>query len=114
MARVAIAFPILPGKADEAKGFAQQLMGPRHDEFVEAEQRFDFTRQYWFLQAAPAGTLLIAYLEADNPLHALQQFAAAQTPFDLWYKQQVQTLTGLDMSQPPQSLPEQIFEWAGP
>jgi hypothetical protein len=31
MASVAIAFPILPGKADDAKQFAQDLMGPRHE-----------------------------------------------------------------------------------
>lgn len=55
---------------------------------------------------------LIAYVEADNPLHAFQQFAASQDPFDRWYKEQVRALSGLDMSQPPPGLPEQIFEWA--
>jgi hypothetical protein len=114
MASVAIAFPILPGKVDEAKQFAQQLVGPRRDEFAAAEQRFGFTRQSWYLQPTPAGVQLIAYLEADNPLRAFQQFAASQDAFDLWYKEQVRALSGLDMSQPPPGLPEQILDWARP
>src|SRR4051794_18023545 len=63
MASVAIVFPLLPGKADEAKQFAQQLTGPRRDEFNAAEARFGFTRQSWYLQPTPAGVQLIAYLE---------------------------------------------------
>ncbi len=77
MASVAIAFPLLPGKADEAKQSAPQLMGPRRDELTAAERRFGFTCQSWYLQPTPAGVQLIAYLEADNPLHAFQQFAAS-------------------------------------
>jgi hypothetical protein len=112
MASVAIAFPILPGQADAAKEFARQLMGPRRAEFTAAEKRFGFTRQSWYLQPTPGGIQLIAYLEADDPLRSFQQFAAAQDPFDLWYKEQVHTLSGLDMSHPPPGLPEQILEWA--
>ena len=56
---------------------------------------------------------LIADLKATDPLRAFQEFAASQTPFDLWYKQQVHALSRLDMSQPPPGLPEQSFEWAG-
>jgi hypothetical protein len=80
---------------------------------VAAERRFGFTRQSWYLQPTPAGTLLLAYLEADDPLRAFQAFAASQTPFDVWYKQRVHELSGLDMNQPPQGLPEQIFAWEG-
>jgi hypothetical protein len=114
MASVAIAFPLLPGKADEARQFAQQLTGPRRDEFNAAEARLGFTRQSWYLQPTPAGVQLIAYLEAENPLRSFQQFAASQDAFDRWYKQQVQALSGIDMSQPPPGLPEQILEWAAP
>src|SRR5581483_6045275 len=99
---------------DAAKQFAQTLMGPRRAEFTAAEARLGFTKQSWYLQPTPAGTMLIAYLEAGDPLRAFQQFAASQDPFDLWYKQQVHTLSGIDMSQPPPGLPEQIFDWAAP
>jgi hypothetical protein len=113
MASVAIAFPILPGQADAARAFAQQLMGPRRAEFTAAEKRFGFTRPSWYLQPTPAGVQLIAYLEGDDLLRSFQQFAAAQDPFDVWYREQVHALSGLDMSQPPPGLPEQILDWAG-
>lgn len=113
MANVAIAFPLLPNQADAARQFAQELMGARHAAFVAAEREHGFTRQYWFLQPTPAGTLLVAYIESDDPLRAFQSFAASQTPFDLWYKQQVKALSGLDLSQPPPALPEQILAFTG-
>ena len=112
MAAVAVAFPVLPGKADEARRFAQELMGPRRSEAEQAFRRFGFTREAWYLQSTPQGDLIIAYVEADDPARAFREWAAADDPFNQWYKQQTGAISGLDFNQPPPALPEEIFDWS--
>ena len=56
--------------------------------------------------------MIIYYTEAEDPARLFEEFAASDAPIDVWAKQRVQALTGLDMNQPPPGpLPEHIFEW---
>jgi len=45
--------------------------------------------------------MYIAYITGDNIAEAFTQFAASQTEFDRWFKQQLQETTGADMNTPP-------------
>ncbi len=47
------------------------------------------------------GDMYIAYITGDNIAEAFTQFAASQTEFDRWFKQQLQETTGADMNTPP-------------
>jgi hypothetical protein len=89
----------LPGKAEEARRFA------------EAEGRLGETRESWYLQASPEGDTVILYMEAEDPARAFREYAASDAPIDAWSKQRVQALTGMDMNRPPGPLPEHILEW---
>lgn len=107
MHSLAFMAPILPGQSEHARRFAQQISGPRRKEMAESRQAKAVTRESSWLQPSPMGEILLVYLEGDDILKANREFAASQTPFDTWFKQEVMAFTGVDYSQP---LPEGTFE----
>ena len=113
MATTAVAFPILPGKTEEARRFAQEAMGPRGDEAAASFRRLGVTRETWHVQTTPMGDMVIVVMEAADPAAAFKQWAASNDPYDKWFKQQAGVMTGLDFNTPIPTLPEQIFEWQG-
>ena len=111
MPSIALAFPLLPGKAEEFRRFAKEVEG-RLSEYGDSCRRLGETRESWYLQASPEGDMGILYMEAEDPARALQEFAASDSSIDVWTKQRLQALTGMDMNQPPPGpLPEHIFDW---
>ena len=59
------AFPVLPGKEDEARKFAQETLD-RIDEFEASERRFGVTKEEWSLQQTPMGSMVVVRFEADD------------------------------------------------
>jgi hypothetical protein len=113
MKSVAIAFPILPGKTQDARRFAQEVQGPRRQEMEQSLRAHGATREEWYLQTTPQGGLVIVYVEADDPTRLFQQWAQSTAPFDTWFKQQAGEISGMDFNQPLSDLPEQVFAWSG-
>jgi len=112
MPPIAFALPVLPGKADAGRRFAQEVLGSRRAEFEESERRLGITRESWHLQTGPQGDMVLIYFEAADPARALEEFGKSQTPFDRWFKQQVQELSGVDIGQPAPGPPsEMVFDW---
>jgi len=50
-------------------------------------------------QTTPQGDLAIVYEEADDLAQGLPRLAASQEPFDVWFKQQVLEIHGVDFNQ---------------
>jgi hypothetical protein len=49
----------------------------------------------------------LVYIESEDFAKALGQFSQSQEDFDLWFKERVFDLSGLDLNNPPQmELPE--------
>ncbi len=112
MGSFASAFPVLPGKEDALRQFAQALAGPRRSEYEASRRRFGVTTERSYLQHTPQGAMLILYCEGDHLEQYFAGLGASQDPFDVWFRQQVQDIHGLDLTQPPPGpLPDQIFEW---
>jgi len=93
--------PILPGKTAAARAFLQELEGSRKQEWVECGQSMDVNKEMWAIQQTPQGDFFVAYLAGEDIGQAFQQFAASESEFDRWFKQQVQETTGADLSTPP-------------
>jgi hypothetical protein len=112
MPAIAFAYPVLPGKFDAWKRFMQEMAGPRRSELEASRRRMGFTVERAWYQATPQGDIAIIYAEVDDLVHTSQTLAASQDPFDVWFKQQVLDIHGVDYNQPPPgSLPELLFEW---
>jgi len=106
------AFPVLPGKEDKVRAFAKECAGPRKRQFDEGQSRVGTTRETWALQPTPAGSFVLVWFDGDVDA-AFEDLATAQDEFSIWFRAQIEEITGVDMSQPPEegSAPEMIFEW---
>lgn len=106
------AFPVLPGKQDQARAFAQEVIGPRRQEFDESQARIDATRETWTLQSTPDGDFVLVWFEAADIDKAFATLAESTDPFDVWFRQQVQEINGFDLAEPPtEAPPEVLVDW---
>lgn len=101
MERTGFVLPILPGKTGPARAFMDRLETDRKQEYAASEQRIGIVREFWFLQSTPSGDLYVAYMESPDFGRALQMFSASQDPFDVWFKERLLDVTGLDLNVPP-------------
>jgi hypothetical protein len=102
-------FPLLPGKTEAGREFAKACMGPRRAEFAEALKAEGTTKESWFLQKTPKGDMVIVHFEAENVQKSFENLAKSKTPFRVWFKQQVKSVTGVDLEQPStEPPPEEI------
>jgi hypothetical protein len=106
---ICLAIPLLPGKSAEARAFFKQLDGAKRADFDASERRIGITKELWYLATLPAGDHVIGYMEASSFNHALQSFVASREPFDLWFKQQMLAVTGLDLNNPPEMTPPELL-----
>ena len=101
MNRTTLLFPIRQDASDELEKFAARIMGPDAALFGRSQRRAGISKEYWFLHDTPAGKLVVFYVEADDVAEALQAFVASREPEDLWLKDQVRKLTGVDIAHVP-------------
>lgn len=106
----AIAAMVQPGKTDALRRLIGELLGPRNAEFRDAHRRFGQSVQNLYLEHTPQGDLTVYYDESPNSARALQEFGESRNPFDVWWKEQLLDITGIDYSQPfPGPLPELVL-----
>ncbi|MCA1669067.1 MAG: hypothetical protein LC793_17065 [Thermomicrobia bacterium] len=101
MDHIGFALPILPGKAAATRAFQRDLAGPRMAEYAASERAIGITKELWFLQGTPNGDFLVAYMESPDFGAALGKFAASRGAFDVWFKEQLADVTGVDLNAPP-------------
>jgi hypothetical protein len=66
-------------------------------------------------QESPEGSVIVDYFEAEDVARVFHDFVVSQSPFDRWFKQRFQAITGLDVSHVVAELPsEQILDWRAP
>jgi hypothetical protein len=105
------AFPVLPGKSDDARKFARETMD-RRDEFTESQQKSGITKEEWSLQETPMGALVLVRFEAPDIEKSFARLAESTDDFDVWFRGRVQELTGIDLAAPSDDPPpEVILDW---
>lgn len=114
MPLVVRAFPILPGKEDDLRAFASELVGRRLAEASEFYRQFGIRQESWHVQQTPNGTWVIAITDLiEDPQKAAQAYAGSERPFDLWFKEQVRLISGSDPDLEPLGPPtETILDWS--
>jgi hypothetical protein len=109
MTVVASAIALLPGKLEAWRKFAQEMAGPRKKEHDESRRRLGVTMERAWIQPTPQGNLIIVYRESEGDAESFYtRLAASKEPFNVWFKQQVKELHGLDDDQPPQAPPPEL------
>jgi hypothetical protein len=106
------AFPVLPGKEDDARTFAQETLD-RREEFDTSQARIGVTREEWALQREPTGSLVNVRFECDDVEGAFAGLGQSSESFDVWFRERVLEITGVDLAAPMESPPpEIILEWS--
>jgi hypothetical protein len=104
-------FPILEGKEDAARAFASETVGARKADFEAAQARSNVTRETWAMQETPMGSFMLVWFEGDVE-KAFTDLASDQSDFGTWLRAQVEQITGVDLSAPPQGpLPDVVLDW---
>ena len=109
MAQLAIALPCLPGGADKLRQLGKVCAGERKAEFEDFHRRLGLDAESWYLQSTPGGELCLVVLEGD-PAGAMGKLAASDHAFDVWFREQVKGVHGVDFAEPlPGPPPEPVF-----
>ena len=101
MDHICVVFPILSGKTQAAREFQRELSQQRMSEYVKSERRIGITKEDWFIASVNGGDQLVAYMEANDFNNALTQFVQSRDSFDMWFKERLADVTGVDLNNPP-------------
>lgn len=120
MSGIVLTFPILAGKVEAWRRFCQELSGSRRQPYEASRQRLGITRERLALVDTAFGATAVTTLEAPDVAQALGQIIASDIPFDIWYRERLQELHGINLAGyeqfavrtplPPNQ--EVHFEWA--
>ena len=106
------AFPVLPGKVDAMRAFANETMGTQLSGFEEAQRRVGSTRETWSLQELPDGhAIVLVWVETEDVTAVFADLAQDDSEWTRWFRSQVQEFTGIDLTTPPELAPEVILDW---
>ncbi len=119
MSGIVLTFPILDGKVEAWRRFCQELCGFRRMPYETSRQRLGITRERLALVETTFGSTAVTTLEAPDVAQALGQIVTSDLPFDVWYREKLQELHGVNLAgyeQYAKSIPlppnqELLFEW---
>ena len=104
--------PILPGKAEAWRRFMQEMWGSRRREYEASRHRLGIRTERAWISETRRRTVGIILIEADHLEQALADLATSDHPFDCWFREQLLTLQGFDLTRPdPAFLPDLVFAW---
>ena len=108
---IAFAAPILPGKTDADRSAMRSVSdGERKSAHRASRERNGISREAVWIQQTPGGDMAVVFLEADDLQAAFAGLGSSQEPFDIWFRDMVQDIHGIDLAQgfPP---PEQMLDY---
>jgi hypothetical protein len=98
MSGIVLTFPILTDKVEAWRRFCQELAGSRRKPFEASRQRLGITFERLALVETAFGSTAVTTLEAPDIDQALGQIIASNRPFDIWYRERLQELHGINLA----------------
>ena len=99
MPEIVFAIPVVPGKEQLDRQTLAEMTGARRNEYEASLKDAGIKRQAVWHQQTPDGTLALVYIMADDP-DAAQRFSSSDAPLNRWFREQMQEVHGVDISQP--------------
>jgi hypothetical protein len=84
--------PILPGKLEAWRAFAE---GTKGEEYDGSRKRMGVVREVVALMQTPEGDFACIFQEAKDLAKAYQVIAQSENPYDVWFRDQIMELHGL-------------------
>ena len=101
--------PLAPGKGDAYVSFSREATA-RMSEFAQARRSYGITVDRSYLNRTPMGDFIVVYLEGDDPVAGNRSFATSTQPFDIWFRERVTEILGIDFTQPLPPI-EPLWQW---
>jgi hypothetical protein len=98
MSGIVLTFPILAGKVEAWRRFCQELAGSRRKPYEASRQRLGITCERLALVETPYGSTAVTTLEGADVAQALGQIIASNRSFDVWYRERLQELHGINLA----------------
>jgi hypothetical protein len=110
---ICLVIPLLPGKTEAARAFQHELATTRMVDYDRSERKIGIPKELWYLATLPSGDHFVAYMESADFGRALQLFSQSRDEFDLWFKERLADVTGVDLNNPPpdMKLPELLSHY---
>jgi hypothetical protein len=106
------AFPVLPGKVQEARAFAKETMGQQRTGFDESQKRGGITRETWSVQEMPDGSaLVLVWFESPDPEKSFAELAQDTSDFAVWFRGRVKEISGVDLTETQEGGPDLVLVW---
>ena len=93
--------PILEGKLDVWKQWCDEMNGPRKAELSSFNSRYGLTKHEAWLAETPGGPMVIAIHEGPGSAELMPKLGPSQEAFDVWFKEKLVEIHGMDVTQPP-------------
>lgn len=104
------AVPLLPGMEERNRAFTAELVGPRRAAHEASRARLRIAREQVWMQHTPQGVLSVVFLEGEDIGRAFAGLATSTDPHDVWWREQILAIHGLDLTQPlPGPMNEEIL-----
>jgi hypothetical protein len=101
-------FPIQAGKEEDARAFAAETIGARRAGYEAHLERAGITRETWALQETPMGGLMVVWFEGDVE-KAFVDLATDDSEYMAWFRGQVLSVTGVDLTAPSDAPPPAVL-----
>ena len=119
MSGIVLTFPILASKVEAWRRFCQELSGSRRKLYEASRRRLGITYERLALIENAYGATSVTIIEAPDVDGALGQIIASMVPFDVWYRDKLQKLHGINLTgyelfkkqNPVPNNQELLFEW---
>jgi hypothetical protein len=107
------AAPLLPGTSSRDREEMHSCShGSRSEEHSASRRRHGISRESVWIQSTPGGDVAVVLIESTDLSHALLGLATSDEPFDVWFREHLMAVHGMDLSA-GMSLPEQVLSYGG-
>lgn len=105
-------FTLPADKLDTARSFARELNGPRRTQLEDLERRCGVEREIWTIQQmSDGGHAIIVFFDGDVE-KTFTELATGTDEFTTWYRAQVLSIGGPDLTSDDLPASEIAFEWS--
>lgn len=112
--RYAFAAPVLAGKTEQLRDFAQQMTGSRKSGYADLNRRAGVSAEFMHLMSTLDGDMVIVYgvSEGDEaPKSGAEFLNPDSSEFDRWFRSQVLEIAGVDVLEVTGAPSEALVAW---
>ena len=114
MQAIAFAAPLLPGKTEvDREALASCAQGDRRAEHEASRKRAGITRESVWIQSTPDGDVAVVLIESPGIQAAMGGLATSDEPFDVWFREHIREVHGMDLANDDSPPPEQVLDFRG-